>query len=185
MSIPLVAVYGSSGGPAADFDRARALGTALARAGFGVLNGGYGGTMEAAAAGAREAGGRTVGVTCAEFTFRSGPNEFLDEVVVAPTLVDRLAELLRRADAYVVLPGGNGTLTELSLAWEHLRRGLLSPRPLVVWEDPWRPVVASLAAGPYLGGGVEWITWVSDVDSAVEAVRYGLAADDRGSSRSG
>jgi uncharacterized protein (TIGR00730 family) len=157
-----------------DVERARALGRALARAGYGVINGGYGGTMEASAEGAREAGGRAVGVTCALFTFRSGPNPHLDEVHEAPTLYARLETLIDRGAAYVVLPGGVGTLIELTLVWEHLRRGLVPPRPLVVWEDPWRAVVEVLERGPYADEGHDLLTWVAGVDEAVDAIRAGL-----------
>jgi hypothetical protein len=171
METPLVAVYGSSAGASEDLARARELGAALARAGFGVLNGGYGGTMEAAAAGARAEGGVAVGVTCAAFTFRTGANEWCSEVVEAADLFERVAELVRRASAYVVLPGGNGTMAELALAWEHQRKGLLPARPLVVWEEPWRRVIAALEATPYLDGGSDGIVWVDSVEAAVDAVR--------------
>ena len=63
---PRVSVFGSGAGGEADLDQARRLGAALARAGYAVLNGGYGGTMEAAALGARDAGGWAIGVTCAD-----------------------------------------------------------------------------------------------------------------------
>lgn len=169
MTCPLVAVFGSGADRPEDEARARALGIGLGRAGFGVINGGYGGTMSASAAGAQSVGAPTVGVTCAEFG-RAGPNPHLDEIVEAEILMERLTHLIRRADAYVVLPGGNGTLAELSLAWEHLRKGLVDPRPLVVWEDPWRPIVEAIAAGPYLDGGTEHITWIDDVDAAVAAI---------------
>jgi uncharacterized protein (TIGR00730 family) len=169
--VPRVAVFGSGGGSPEDLERARRVGAGLARAGFAVLNGGYGGTMEAAAAGAREVGGRAIGVTCAEFTFRSGPNSHLAEVIEAPTLFARLERLVREASAYVALPGGNGTLAEISLAWECLRKGLLPPRPLVAWRDPWRSIVERLEEGPYLGAGADLFTWVEDVDEAVAAVR--------------
>lgn len=171
MTPPLVAVYGSSAGPAEDLTRARALGAALVRAGYGVLNGGYGGTMEAAAAGARAEGGVAVGVTCASFTFRGGANAWCSEVVEAEDLFQRLAELVHRAAAYVVLPGGNGTLAELALAWEHQRKGLLSPRPLIAWEEPWKRVIETLAATPYLEGGADGIVWVTAVEQAVESIR--------------
>lgn len=129
--------------------------------------------MEASAAGAREAGGTTVGVTCRAFTFRSGPNPFIQEVVEAPSLTGRIETLLTRAAGYVVLPGGNGTLAELSLAWEHVRKGLLpgGDRPIVAWTDPWRSVVEVLAGGPYLGAGADAIVWVDSVEEAVAAIR--------------
>ncbi|MGH7564996.1 MAG: LOG family protein [Gemmatimonadota bacterium] len=177
MSVPLIAVFGSGDAPPADLERARRLGRALAEAGYGVINGGYGGTMEASAAGAREVGGTTVGVTCRAFTFRSGPNPHVQEVVEAPSLTGRIETLLTRAAGYVVLPGGNGTLAELSLAWEHVRKGLLpgSERPIVAWEDPWKKVVELLAGGPYLGSGTEAIVWVNGVDEAVAAIRRRLS----------
>jgi uncharacterized protein (TIGR00730 family) len=168
---PRVAVFGSGSGAEADLERARRLGAGLARAGFAVLNGGYGGTMEAAAAGARAAGGRAIGVTCAEFTFRAGPNSHLAEVIEAPTLFARLEHLVRDAAAYVALPGGNGTLVEVALAWEYLRRGLIGPRPLVAWREPWQPIFERLSDGPYLDGGTDLFTWVEDVEQAIEAVR--------------
>lgn len=175
MPTPLVAVYGSGSGSAADHDRARALGAALARTGFGVINGGYGGTMAASAEGAREVGGEVVGVTCAAFTFRSGANPHVSDVVEAPTLIARMEELIHRASAYVVLPGGVGTLGELAVTWEHLRKGLLEDsRPLVAWEDPWRRVLAPLVEGPHLPGGEEGIVWVDSVEAAVAAVREGV-----------
>lgn len=170
----LIAVFGSGAAPAADLERARRLGRALAEAGYGILNGGYGGTMEASAAGAREAGGIAVGVTCRAFTFRSGPNPHLSEVVEAPTLTARIETLLTRAAGYVVLPGGNGTLAELSLAWEHLRKGLLPERPLVVWKDPWRRIVDLLEVGPYLGPGAGAIAWVDGVEDAVAEILEAL-----------
>ena len=171
-----MSVFGSGAGGEADLDRARRLGAALARAGYAVLNGGYGGTMEAAAIGAREAGGRAIGVTCAEFTFRSGPNPHLAEVIEAPTLFVRLERLVRDGDAYVALPGGNGTLAEIAVAWECMRKGLVGPRPLVAWSDPWRKVFTELADGASVDVGIDLFTWVDDVDEAVEAIRRRVPA---------
>ncbi|HET6362755.1 MAG TPA: LOG family protein [Gemmatimonadota bacterium] len=168
---PRVSVFGSGAGGEADLDRARRLGAALVRAGYAVLNGGYGGTMEAVAIGARESGGGAIGITCAEFTFRSGPNPYLVEVIEAPTLFARLERLVRDGDAYVALPGGNGTLAEIAVAWECMRKGLVEPRPLVAWSDPWRKVFTELAEGAYVDVGIDLFTWVDDVDEAVDAIR--------------
>lgn len=190
MGESLIAVYGSSSGSEEDLARAYSLGRGLAGAGYGVLNGGYGGTMAETARGAREEGGRAVGVTCSEFTFRAGPNPHLSEVVEAPTLFARLETLVRRASGYVVLPGGNGTLAELALTWEHQRRGLLPARPLVVWERPWRSLIEQLGETPYVGEGLDRLIWVDDVAEAVAAIRSAApldqgAAPESGTSRSG
>jgi uncharacterized protein (TIGR00730 family) len=179
-SSPRVSVFGSGAGGEADLDRARRLGAALARAGYAVLNGGYGGTMEAAALGARDAGGWAIGVTCAEFTFRSGPNPHLAEVIEAPTLFARIERLVRDGDAYVALPGGNGTLAEIAVTWECLRKGLVDPRPLVAWSDPWEKVFTELAGGDYVDVGIDLFTWVDDVEEAVDAIRARVSASGRG-----
>jgi uncharacterized protein (TIGR00730 family) len=138
---PIVTVFGSGraapGSP--DYETARQLGAALARAGFALCNGGYGGTMEAAARGAREAGGHTIGVTTDAFT---GPaNSWVAEEVRVRTWQERLFELIRRGDAYVVLPGGTGTLAELAVVWEMMNKGLVARRPLIVLGEFWGPVV--------------------------------------------
>lgn len=164
-----------------DLERARALGRELAVLGYGIINGGYGGTMEASARGARESGGPTIGVTCAPFSaFRVGANPYCDEVVEAPTLLKRIEELVTRPAAYIILPGGNGTLAELAIAWEHQRRSLLPNRPIVVWERPWRNVLAALRDGGHLRSGEdeEAIVWVEDVPAAVDAIRQRVPVGD-------
>lgn len=127
---------------------ARQLGAELAAKGFRVCSGGYGGVMEAASRGAKEAGGRTLGVT-AEF-FRSTANEWIDEQVRVKTWHERLFELIRRGDAYVTCPGGTGTLAELAVVWEMLNKGAMARKPFVVLGDFWRPVV-DLVSGVEFG----------------------------------
>jgi len=137
-----VSIFGS--GEAAEssaaYETARAAGRAVAQAGFVVANGGYGGTMEASARGAKEAGGETVGVTCR--IWRSQPNRWIDRVIETADLserVDRLVEL--GTGGYVVLPGATGTLVELAIVWEKLCKGMMVWRPLVCVGDFWRPLI--------------------------------------------
>ena len=75
-----VAVFGSSEPGEEDplYQLARSVGSLLARAGYDVISGGYGGVMEGASRGAREAGGRALGVTTSAFT-RGGGNKYLSE----------------------------------------------------------------------------------------------------------
>ena len=95
-----MAVFGSSEPVPGDplYEQARRLGTLLAGAGHSVVTGGYGGVMQAACQGAREAGGRTLGIGCAIFTDRT-PNPYLDDTVIAPDLFDRTRDgrILQRA----------------------------------------------------------------------------------------
>lgn len=150
----VITVFGSSR-PApgsAEYETARHLGAALARAGFTVASGGYGGTMEAVSRGAKEAGGKTIGVTAA--VFRSSANAWVDEEIRVQTWQERLLKLVELGAGYVVLPGGTGTLVELAVAWEWLNKGFLAPRPLVILGDFWQPVVEAIPAAELRGNAV-------------------------------
>ena len=95
--------------------------------------------MEAVSRGAAEAGGRVLAVTARVF---GGPaNRWVAEETVVETWRDRLFKLIELGDAYVALPGGTGTLAEIAVVWEMLNKGILTPRPLVLLGDFWRPVL--------------------------------------------
>lgn len=146
MKQPIVTVFGSSnpgaGSPA--YQLAYDLGRALALSGWTVCNGGYGGTMEASARGAVEAGGHTIGVTCLAFG-RSGPNAFIQQEIPTFHLLVRLDTLVRLGRAYIVLPGGTGTLLELALVWELRNKRLLRrAAPLLLLGSHWQPLVDTI-----------------------------------------
>lgn len=132
-----IAVFGSSEPAPGDplYEQAYRLGRLLAEAGHRVISGGYGGVMEAASRGAREAGGRTLGVPCG--IFDRTPNRYLSEVVDAPDLYDRTRELIDSAGGFVILEGKAGTLAELSMLWALHRAGCLAGRPVVLLGDRW------------------------------------------------
>jgi uncharacterized protein (TIGR00730 family) len=173
--VRVVTLFGSSRPRAgeADYEEARALGAALARQGFTVCTGGYGGVMEAASRGAKEAGGRTVGVT-AEF-FRSRTNAWVDEEVRVATWQDRLFELIRRGDAYVACKGGTGTLVELATVWEMLNKAVMLGKPFVVLGDFWQPIldrVREVELGHSLPRGEANNRLIHTAPTPAEAVRY-------------
>jgi len=121
------------------------LGRALAQAGFAIANGGYGGTMYASAQGAAQAGGTVIGVTCSAFK-NSVANEYVTRELVTASLEERLNTLVRLGRAYVVLPGGTGTLLELAMVWELKNKGFLDrAKPLVLLGDFWKPLVELVA----------------------------------------
>jgi uncharacterized protein (TIGR00725 family) len=140
----VITVFGSSrprdGDP--EYTEALDVGRALAHAGFTVCNGGYGGTMEASARGAKEAGGSTIGITVEAFSRRS--NKWIDREIRTSTLPERIALLVDSADGYVVLKGGTGTLLELAYVWEFINKRLIEERPIVIVGDFWTRVVDSL-----------------------------------------
>jgi len=137
----VVTVFGSSRPQEgdADYAEARELGFALAAKGFAVCTGGYGGVMEAASRGAKDAGGRTLAITAKFFNARA--NTWVDEEISVDTWEARLFELIRRGSGYVACKGGTGTLVELAVVWEMLNKSVMEPRPFVVLGDFWRPIL--------------------------------------------
>lgn len=142
----VITVFGSSR-PApgsTEYETARQLGAALARAGFVVATGGYGGTMEGVSRGAQEAGGRTIGVTAK--VFQTPANAWVEEEIRVETWQERLFKLIKLGAGYVVLPGGTGTLVELAVVWEWLNKGFLREKPVVILGDYWQPAVSAIPA---------------------------------------
>jgi uncharacterized protein (TIGR00730 family) len=132
---------GSSLSPDRDeYYEAMRLGRLLANSGYTVLTGGYMGTMEAVSRGAAEAGGHTIGVTCEEIErWRdSRANPWVQEEWKRTTLLERMTSLMESGEVLIALPGGAGTLAEISLAWNRLAVKSLSPRPLILIGEGWR-----------------------------------------------
>ena len=174
MSEITVSVFGTSraqpGEPA--FALAEQLGRALAEAGFVVANGGYGGTMLAGAKGAAEAGGTVVGVTCSAFK-RSAANEYVSREMATASLAERLATLVRIAQAYVVLPGGTGTLLELATVWELKNKKFFDrEKAIVLLGAFWKPLVDLMATDDPRSTGR--IALVQEPDEAVACIREAL-----------
>src|ERR1700675_2690400 len=121
----IVTVFGSSRPREgeADYEEARVLGRALAKHGFAVCSGGYGGVMEAVSRGAKEAGGKTYGVT-ADF-FGRPANKWIDVEVRMKTWEERLFELIRLGNGFVACKGGTGTLVEFAVVWEMLNKSVM------------------------------------------------------------
>ena len=141
-----IAVFGSSEPREGErsYEEARRVGALLARSGYGVVTGGYGGVMEAASRGAVESGGTAVGVVSRIFPGRA-PNRFLTDTVETADLHDRTRQLVARADGYVVLPGKSGTLAELFSLLALHRAGCLGVRPVVLVGGAFRPLLRHLA----------------------------------------
>ncbi|MBI4788200.1 MAG: LOG family protein [Chloroflexi bacterium] len=141
---PVVAVFGGSRPlpDSAEYAEAYLMGRLLAHKGFTVMNGGYAGTMEASARGARESGGRTIGVISAEFNWLT-PNIYLDETVERDDLFARIREMHARADGFIVLKGSMGTLAELALVWNLSKLDERHRKPIILVGVGWKNVVQS------------------------------------------
>ena len=173
-----VTVYGSGEPSPEVLELAFELGRGIARRGWILRNGGYGGTMEAAARGAREEDGRVVGVTCRAFG-RPGPNRYLSETIETATLLERLSALVEEADAFAALPGGTGTLTEVFLTWELMGKGLLPPRTLCLVGRAWDPWWGLFAADPQLAPRLSLLCRSADAAEALERLAPPVAAGSR------
>jgi len=137
-----VTVFGSSRPREgnADYEEARVLGRALAKHGFAVCSGGYAGVMEAVSRGAKEAGGKTYGVT-AEFFKSAKLNPWIDVEVRKQTWEERLFELIRMGHGFAACKGGTGTLVELAVVWEMLNKSVIAGKPFAVVGEFWRPIL--------------------------------------------
>lgn len=141
MSERIVTIFGGAKCSESDseYKEALELGRLLAESGFTICTGGYLGVMEAASRGAREAGGRVLGIVMNQF--KSEPNRFLTEKVATDHFYDRLQNLIVRSVGFVAFRGGMGTVTEISLVWNKLQTKVLPYRPLVLVGDSWPKVV--------------------------------------------
>jgi uncharacterized protein (TIGR00730 family) len=130
---PCVTVFGSARVAEGDphYELARRMGSAISRLGFTVMTGGGPGIMEAANRGAKEAGGCSVGCNI-ELPMEQDPNPFLDRHVRLQHFFVRKTLLLKYSYAFVVLPGGVGTLDELFEALTLIQTGKMENFPIIV-----------------------------------------------------
>ena len=166
----IITIFGTSrAGPADEvYKTAYELGAGLGRKGFVIANGGYGGTMLAAAEGADSVGAKVIGVTCLAFG-RTGANEFVTEEIVTASLTERLGRLVDLGDAYIVLRGSTGTLLELAEVWELKNKGLIgSTKPVVLVGSFWRGLVDLIGGAD--SGSVDCLEIVDSVQEAIDIV---------------
>ncbi len=173
----IVTVFGSSrpreGEP--EYILAYDVGKELAKAGLTVCNGGYGGTMEASARGAKDSGGTTIGIITDFFPRK--PNNWIDTSITKTSLLERMLELIDRAEAYVILKGGTGTLLELAAVWEFMNKGIVKERPVVAVGNFWRSVVGTLKdelAWEGLEGCTKYVTIVNSPSECASVIKHKL-----------
>jgi uncharacterized protein (TIGR00725 family) len=138
----IISVFGSSRPKEndAEYNEARALGRALAEKGLAVCTGGYAGTMEAVSRGAKDAGGKTYGVTADAFP-KSKANAWVDVEVRVGTWQERLFEIIRLGDGFAACKGGTGTLAELAVVWEMINKSVMEAKPVVAVGEFWGPIL--------------------------------------------
>ena len=141
---PAVTVFGSARTPESDpmYKAAREMGRALAESGLTVVTGGGPGIMEAANRGAYEAGGRSVGMNIS-LPMEQAPNPYQTDELTFEYFFVRKVMLVKYARAFVIFPGGFGTLDEFFEAMTLMQTLKIRPFPLVLfgshfWAEPVR-----------------------------------------------
>lgn len=170
---PCVTVFGSArfGEDHRYYAMARAVGAALVKIGFTVMTGGGPGVMEGANRGAREAGGRSVGCNI-ELPFEQEPNPYLDRWVTCRYFFVRKVLLVKYSYAFIVLPGGFGTLDELMEALTLIQTRKILQFPIVLMgRDYWEPFLAMVGtmveAGTISAADVDLMLVTDSVDEAM------------------
>ncbi len=139
---PCITVFGSArfGEGHPYYDLARTAGQELARRGFTIMTGGGPGIMEAANRGAKDVGGRSVGCNIM-LPVEQAPNPYLDKMVLFQHFYVRKVMLVKYSQAFLVFPGGFGTLDEAFEAATLIQTGKINQFPLVfVGVDYWQPL---------------------------------------------
>jgi len=169
-----VAVFGSSQTEpgSLEWEEARRAGSRLGEAGYAVITGGYGGTMEAVSSGAADAGGHVIGVTAPVlFPDRSAGNPFVHELIEASSLANRIDIMMQRSRATLALPGSIGTAAELLISWNtnHILRNTgAEPRISVAVGPGWKALARALVD---MNGAFENdVVWADTVDEGVERI---------------
>ena len=151
------------------------LGRMLAEKGHSVVTGGYMGIMEAVSRGANEAGGHVIGVTCDEIENwrHSRANPWVIEEWKVPTLQERMLRLIDACHAAIVLPGGVGTLAEITLMWNRMVIQATPRRKLILIGVGWQATFAGLFESMrayFPPAHQEMLAFVPTVEAAVEAL---------------
>ncbi|MGB9596571.1 MAG: LOG family protein [Candidatus Poribacteria bacterium] len=168
----IVAVFGSSRARSDNetYNKAYETGKLLAEAGFIVCNGGYSGVMEASAKGAKQANGKTIGITTDAFKELS-VNKWIDQEIKTGSYIERLQKIVETANAFIVLKGGIGTLSELSIIWcSNVIREIR--KPVVLVGDSWEKVIKEMTKRLIISPQeMLAITMVREPKSAVEILK--------------
>jgi hypothetical protein len=137
---PLVSIFGSSRAKEGDeiYQKAERIGQLLAENGFGVITGGGPGVMEAANKGAALVGGKSIGLNI-ELPLEQTPNPYTNIKLNFHYFFVRKVMFVKYAVAYIILPGGFGTMDELFESITLIQTHKIRPFPVIlVGSDYWK-----------------------------------------------
>mgnify|MGYP001178196110 CR=1 FL=1 len=171
-----VSIFGSARTPPDDpyYAKAEELARLLARKGFGVITGGGPGIMEAANKGAAEAGGQSVGMNI-KLPLEQSPNPYANISIDYKYFFIRKVMFVKYAMAYVIMPGGFGTMDELFEALTLIQTKRIKPFPVVLMGcEYWRGLVDWLKTTMLRSQNIfpEDIDSFQIIDDPAEVVRH-------------
>ena len=172
-----VSIFGSARTPPGDpyYEAARKTAMLLARADYAIITGGGPGIMEAANRGARDGKGRSVGCNI-ELPYEQAANPWIDQLVNFRYFFVRKTMFIKYSSAFVIFPGGFGTLDELLEALTLIQTGKISHFPVVLYgRRYWSGLVdwlreSVLAAGNIADADLELIQITDEPEAAAAAV---------------
>lgn len=146
-TIQYVAVFGYADASENDglFKSVRDVTKELAEAGYTVVDGGGPGVMRAATIGAKEGGGKVIGVTLyvediPNFEGRD-PKNLFDEEIKTTNYVERTLALMSTGQVYVIFNGGTGTISEFGMAWGLAKLYFGHHKPLILYGKFWKEII--------------------------------------------
>jgi uncharacterized protein (TIGR00730 family) len=179
---PAVTIFGSARVPAGtpEYELARDIARRLAGYGFAIITGGGPGIMEAANRGCREGGGLSIGCNI-ELPHEQGLNEYVDLGVEFKYFFARKTMFVKYADAFVIMPGGFGTLDELFESLTLIQTGKIRDFPVVlVGTSYWQGMIdwmrsTQLAAGAISDADLALLKLTDDPDEVCHIIRTYVA----------
>ncbi len=184
---PMVTVFGSArfkeGHP--HYELARQMGRALAEAGYCVMTGGGPGVMEAANRGAQEVGGLSLGANI-HLPHEQKPNPYLDRVMTFEHFFVRKVMMVKYSRAFVIMPGGFGTLDEIFEALTLIQTGKMDAFPVVAMgTEFWQPMMEFfaerlVAEGTIAAGDTELVQMTDSCEEAVRLIQASPKGNNHG-----
>ncbi|MCB9845526.1 MAG: TIGR00730 family Rossman fold protein [Phycisphaeraceae bacterium] len=174
---PCVTVFGSARfhEDHPHYGLAREMGARIARAGLTVMTGGGPGIMEAANRGAHDVKGRSIGCNI-RLPAEQQPNPYLDRFVEFKYFFVRKVMLVKYSVAFVVMPGGFGTLDEVFETATLIQTRKIESFPIIVMgTEYWRPLMEFIR-GPMVQAGTispedaRYVTFTDSIDEAMEVI---------------
>jgi uncharacterized protein (TIGR00730 family) len=160
---PAVTIFGSARAPegSSDYELARDIARRLTDVGFAIITGGGPGIMEAANRGCRDAGGLSIGCNI-ELPHEQGLNRYVDLGIEFKYFFARKTMFVKYADAFVIMPGGFGTLDELFESLTLIQTGKIRDFPVV------------LVGTSYWQGMIDWMRSTQLATGAISEADLGL-----------